>query len=350
MNEPYRLRYTNQAVGVFLLLILALLLVLSILVLRAGDYFVEKDLFWIEIPQEDIRDLYKGAEVMILGERAGTIESIRYVDASDMVRVNLSIDPKMSKQIYSDSIVRQDRKFGLGSPILMIRRGMAAGDSRQPLPPGSALTNYEGELDRVDKITRQVETVSESIRLIQEQLDPTLLSVTAASDQLKSTLSGNAEPALSETERAADSFFRTNEELRPKASETLDSIQVATETLQQEISELTDRVANSADSVRNAADSITQTSEDTNREIAETLASLRRAAEEVRKLAVQTQDLVRVARGEAEDLPGTTERFNETVSDTQDMVGEIRNHWLLRNSRGSSQTLSPGTRGGSVRP
>ena len=128
MNDPYRLRYTNQAVGVFLLVILFLLLAFSVLVLRAGDYFVEKDRYWIDIPQEDIRDLYKGAEVMILGERAGEIESIRYIDATDKVRVNLSIDPNMSDQIFADSIVRQDRKFGLGTPILMIRRGETDGD------------------------------------------------------------------------------------------------------------------------------------------------------------------------------------------------------------------------------
>lgn len=75
MSDPYRLRYTNQAVGVFLLVILLLLIGLSVLVLRAGDYFVEQDHYWIEVPQEDIRDLYKGTEVMILGERAGEIDA-----------------------------------------------------------------------------------------------------------------------------------------------------------------------------------------------------------------------------------------------------------------------------------
>lgn len=354
MNDPYRLRYTNQAVGIFLLVILMVLIALSVLVLRAGDYFVEMDRYWIEIPQSDIRDLYKGAEVMILGERAGEIESIRYVDATDKVRVNLAIDPDMSDEIYVDSIVRQDRKFGLGTPILMIRRGETYGGARQHLPPGNPLRNYEGESDRLDKVAKQVETVSESIRLIQEQLDPTLLSMTAASDQVRMTLVDSAEPTMAESQKAAASFYETSEALRPKTIETLDSIQSSTRTLEQRISELTERVAESADSVRSAADSVARTSDDTNRDIAETLASLREAATEVERLAVQTQDLVRVVRGEANELPGTTERFNETVDDTQDMVNEIRNHWLLRNSRGgggsSPSGRTPGTRGGAVRP
>ena len=345
MSDPYRLRYTNQAVGVFLLLILLFLIALSVLVLRAGDYFVEKDHYWIEVPQEDIRDLYKGTEVMILGERAGEIDSIRYSDTTDMVRLNLSIDPKMSSQIFVDSVVRQDRKFGLGTPILMIRRGVTGGAERTRLLPGSALQNYEGESDRLDAVANQVETVSESIRLMQEQLEPTLLSMTAASDQLRSTLATSTEPALNETRKAASSFLETNETLRPKSVETLDSVQQATQVMQDKVTALTRDISKSADSVRLAADSVARTSEETNQDLARTLASFREVAEQVRRLAIQTQELVSVIRSEANDLPGTTERLNETVSDTQDLVGEIRGHWLLRNSRDPSQR-----RGGSVRP
>lgn len=354
MNDSYRLRYTNQAVGVFLLIVLLFLIALSVLVLRAGDYFVEKDHYWVEIPQEDIRDLYKGADVMILGERAGEIASIRYVDATDKVRVNLSIDPGMSGQIFTDSIVRQDRKFGLGTPILMIRRGETSRVTRKPLPPGSALQNYEGESDRLDKVANQIATVSESIRLIQEQLDPTLSSITATSEQLQRTLVTSAEQTMAESQRASNSFYETNEALRPKTIETLDMVQSATRTLEEKISELTLQVAESAQNVSQAADSVTETSDDTNRDIALTLSSIRDAADAVQRLAVQTQDLVRVVRREADDLPGTTAQLNETVSDTQELVGEIRNHWLLRNSRSRGRSSSPGMSsgagGGSVRP
>lgn len=345
MSDPYRLRYTNQAVGVFLLVVLLFVIGLSVLVLRAGDYFVEKDHYWIEVPQEDVRDLYKGTEVMILGERAGEIDSIQYADSTDKVRLNLSIDPKMSSQIFVDSVVRQDRKFGLGTPILMIRRGATRGAERTRLLPGSALQNYEGQSDRLEAVANQVATVSEAIRLMQEQLEPTLLSMTAASDQLRTTLATSTEPALQETQKAANSFFETNETLRPKTSETLDSVQQATQVMQDKVTQLTREISESADSVRLAADSVARTSDETNEDLAETLASFRKTAEQVQRLAIQTQELVRVIRSEANHLPGTTERLNETVGDTQDLVGEIRGHWLLRNSRDANPP-----RGGSVRP
>jgi|SRR6056297_1401253 len=369
MNEPYRLRYTNQAVGFFLLVVLLFLIVLSVLVLRAGDYFVRRDRYWIEISQEEIGDLYKGAEVMILGERAGQIESIRYVDDSDKVRVNLIIEPEMSDQIFKDSVVRQERKFGLGSPILVIRRSGPKEAERQPLPTGSLLQNYQGENDRLDQMTREVESVSLAIRLIQEQLEPTLTSITAATDKLRLTLDDSADPALKETKQAASSFYETNETVRPKTLETLDAIRSATANLETKIVGLTDDVSavvrddvrdtladvrESTESVRTTADAIAQTSQDVNRDIAESLVTLRDAAVEVQKLAVQTQDLVRVIRGEADQFPGTTERVNETITDTQNMVGEIRSHWLLRRystqGQPSSQISPSGVRGSGVRP
>ena len=43
MNEPYRLRYTNQIVGAFLLVFLIFLFALSLLVFRVSDRFGRKD-------------------------------------------------------------------------------------------------------------------------------------------------------------------------------------------------------------------------------------------------------------------------------------------------------------------
>jgi len=369
VNEPYRLRYTNQLVGWFLLAMLAFLIVASILVLRAGDYFVKQDPYWIEVPQEEIGDMHKGAEVMILGERAGQIESIRYINGTNRVRVNLAIDPKMSGEIFQDSVVRQERKFGVGSPILVIRRATMKSDQSNPLTPGNQLVNFQGESDRLDQMAREVESVSTSIRLIQERLDPTLTSVAAATEKLKSTLGETADPALRETEKAASSFYETNEALRPKTQETLDVIQSATSNLEGKVVGLTDQlselvetdvrdtltdVRRSTDSVRVAADTLTKTSVDVNEDVVKTLATLRDAAEQVQALAVQTQQLVRVLQGEADQLPGTTERVNETVGDAQELVGEIRSHWLLRRysnqGRPSSQVSPSAVRGGAVRP
>ncbi|TWU65545.1 MlaD family protein [Crateriforma conspicua] len=369
MNEPYRLRYANQAVGFFLLLILILMVALAFLVLRAGNYFVEQDSYYLNIKQNEIGDLHKGADVMILGERAGSIESIRYVDSTNLVRVNLSVRPEMSRQIFTDSIVSQERRFGLGNPVLVIRRSDDPDDDRMPLPPGSELENYVGEADAIDLMTREVELVSQSIQMIEQQLRPTLESIAGATDKLQDTLKATADPALVQSRQAAESFYQTSETVRPQTLETMRTVQDAAANLENKVAGLTDQVSDlvegditealdqvqvSSRSVRDASNAVAQTAESVNEDMAVTLDTLRGAAEQVQKLAVQTQELVAVLQDEAQDLPGTTRRVNDTVSDTQDLVEEIRSHWLLRrysNQGKPSVQISPSNvrAGGSLR-
>ncbi len=98
MNEPYRLRYTNQIVGAFLVIVLLFVIVLLAVLLRAGNFLADQQNYWIEASQNDIGDLRKGAEVVILGERAGTVTDIQYVAQGDRVRVDLGIDPSSTRR------------------------------------------------------------------------------------------------------------------------------------------------------------------------------------------------------------------------------------------------------------
>lgn len=365
MNEPYRLRYTNQIVGAFLLVLL--LFVLTLLLILSGGYFRESDRYWLEVTQEDVNNLQKHAEVMILGERVGEVENIRYIDGSDAIRIDLKMDPKKDVEILSNAIVKIERKFGFGTPVLMIRRG--SGDEEvDPLPSGSQLLNFQGEDDRIDSTAREVESISRSVRLAQEKADPTMESIGSASERIEHAVDAAVVPAMQSTQIAADSFKQTNEEVRPEALLTLSKLQMTTQNLDTRVNQLSEKiekildedmrdtlgkVRDSTDDVSDAADSVNQTSEKASTEISETLAQLQKAAEQFEKLAVEAREVVRIVKGEANDLPGTVGDINDTVDDTQNLVGEIRDHWLLRRYNrqpSASPPVSPSAiRGGSVR-
>lgn len=368
MNEPYRLRYTNQIVGAFLVIVLLFVILLLAVLLRAGNFLADHQRYWIEIDQDEIGDLHKGAEVTILGERAGTVEDIRYVAQTDQVRVDLHIDPAMGDEIFADSFVQMERKFGVGAPILVIRRG--SNDQRQPtrLASGSRLKIVQSESDRVDQMARELESASESIRLIQQQLSPTLSDISDSADRFNGSLDDSVDPAFARFGQASDSIYNTSEAVRPETLETLQAVQSATENLESRVATLTEKietlvendmrdtlveVRQSSDDISTAAKTVDQTTQDVNQDVAKTLETLREAAEQVQQLAIDTSDLIRVVRKEANDLPGTTKRVNDTVSDAQDMVGEIRSHWLLRrySTQGKPTTqVSPSSiRGGSAR-
>jgi len=345
MNEPYRLRYTNQIVGVFLMIVLLLVIALLVVLLHARNLLTEQDNYWIEISQAQVSDLNRGSEVMILGERAGMVEEVHYIEQSDQVRVNLSIDAQWSDQIFEDSFIDLEHKFGLGTPILVIRRGGSGDRPPVPLGPGNQLVNFRGEIDRVEQMSQELESASKSIRLIQQQLSPTLTDISSAANRFSGSLEKTVDPAFSQTIKASASLYQTSEEIRPETLETLQAIRAATKNLESRFETLTENVQKlvekdmretlvevreSTDDISAAAKSVNQTSQDVNKDVADTLLTLRDAVDQVHKLAVDTQNLVRVLRREADDLPGTTARINNTANDAQELVGEIRSHWLLR--------------------
>lgn len=361
MNEPYRLRYTNQIVGIFLLVLLLFGIVLSLFLLRAGDYIAAKNRYWVEISQDDVADLHRGAGIMMLGELAGEVDDIRYIEGTNRIRVDLKIDASRGDEIFEDSELILDRRYGVGAAVLALRRGSRGVDAPVVLPTNSQIRKFSGETDRVDQMASEVETVSDSIQQIQQKLD----SVAA---RFECTLDESADPAFDKITRASDSFYETNETLRPDVLETSQTIRAATKSLESRMVDLTQKidmlferdmrdtlaeVRESSDDFSDAAKSVNQTSEEVNQDISRTLVDMRVAIEQVRALAEESREVIQIVRQEADELPGTTERFNDTVDDTQDLVGEVRSHWLLRrysNQPGPTQPVSPSAvRGGSIR-
>ena len=345
MTEPYRLRYTNQLVGGFLLLILMLAIGFSVILLRVGDYFVQKYPYWTEISQQAATDLERGAEVLILGQYAGNVTRIGYVPGSDQVRIDFEIDAQMTGQVFTDSYVTLERQFGVGKPFITVRRGAPNGQPMVPLQPESRLRSLEGDSDRFDQVTRQIESVSESIRLIQQQLDPVLSDMRETAERFQGTLNNAVDPTLTQVNETAVSVKRTSDDVRPEMLDSLRSLRSTSETLETKIVQLVDQdlqstladVSRSTQELTVAARSVSTTSDAVNQDMSATLLEIRQAAQQVQQLALETRNLVRVVRAEADDLPGTTARINDTVSEAQDLVGEIRGHWLLRRYSKKSQ-------------
>ncbi|TWU04901.1 MlaD family protein [Stieleria varia] len=361
MNEPIRLRYANHIVGVFLMVVFLIGCVVSVrLFTRLA---VKKDRFYIELPEETASQLRTGAEVIILGETVGEVESLQYVDDTELVRVELGIETKRSDQITTDSEVELDRKFGVGAPVVRIRRNRLPGSTEpaKQIPPGSTIHRFRGDDDRIDSMAISVETAGSSIdvtaKKINESFDKTI------------------DPAFKTSETAFDSILATSEAIRPQAVDAFAQVQQSTQILEAKVTQLTERVdklvdqevrqtiaeikrsalsaTQAAEGVQQLASGIDQKSDRTAQDVAQTLAKLRETAEMIQRLTQETRSVVRIVRGEAEQLPGTTERINDTVSDTQDLVGDINDHWLLRRSQNDkkpTQQLSPSAvRSGGVR-
>jgi len=361
MNEPVRLRYANQIVGVFLLLVLVLSCLVSVrLFTRLA---VKKDRFYIDVAENVASQLRTGTEVIILGETVGEVAELSYVDGSNLVRVALGVDARRSELITTESEVELERKYGVGPPVVRIGRSRSANDDEpvRRIPPGGRITRFRQDEDQVQNMADSVETASGSVN--------------DAAREVTKSLQETVQPAFTASERSFDSVRETSEALRPEAIETLAQLRTTTTNLEAELSKLTQRVdqlvegdiretiqrindsaiaaTEAAESVRDLSLSLDQKSEVTADDVASTLQTLRDTASRIQQLTEETREVIRIVRSEAGELPGTTARVNDTVNEASDLVETINDHWLLRRyqqRKSPSRQVPPSSvRGGGVR-
>lgn len=408
MNQSIRLRYANIIVGLFTLGVLFLMVVLIALAFRRGEY----QTYEFFVTEREAGDLFQGAEVWMLGERAGSVTSLTYVGQSNRVRIEIAIKLSLVDQMKNVE-VHLERKFGVGTPLLRIRRRNATStdetssitpigfgpptlmrpivfrpdplfpepmqQSAAPAPSdaarkpssrpsqdqnadadrdadrddvitldvGNGDMTFVGENDRLSDISTQVKRVADSVNAIRDRALPTLDNISESSRDVSS---------------ASKSFRDASEQLRPETSQTLRKIRSAADDFQNDIETVTgtinevveNEIRTAVDQVRQsaiatskasqqaetaaqqaalAAASVNETSVQTGQQIETTLSDLRETSSEIRRLVRETLEVVRIVRDEAEDLPGTTERVSDAVGDTQDLVEQIQDHWLLRKGR-----------------
>ena len=361
MNEPVRLRYANQIVGLFLLLVLILCCVVSVrLFTRIA---VKKDRFYIDVSEDVASQLRTGTEVIILGETVGEVAELNYVDGGNLVRIALAIDSRRSDLITSESEVELERKYGVGPPVVRIGRAQAGEveEPVRPILPGGMIPKFRQDEDQVQNMADSVQTASGSVN--------------NAAVEVTKSLQETVQPAFSASQRSFDSVRETSEALRPEAIETLAQLRTTTKNLESELTQLTRRVdelvdgdvrdtierinasaiaaTEAAESVRELSQSLDRKSSTTAEDVAHTLQTLRETALQIQRLTEETRQVVRVVRGEADELPGTTARVNDTVNEASDLVETINDHWLLRRyqrQRAPSQQVPPSSvRGGGGR-
>ncbi len=351
MNEPYRLRYANQIVGGFLLVLCVSTIAIGIAVTRVSRILVKPDRFLVNLNEDDSTALQVGTEVIQLGKRIGQVEGLEYAESNGMITVTLAIDPAYSKQITSGTELSLERKFGLGAAFIKVRRTNNDLGQARPLPSGSLIQNFRGEIDRVEKMSDDFHGVADSVQSVQREMSPALKSIDLAAKKMETSFENSFDPAFDQGKKAFESVENTSEAFRLDAIDTLNQLQSTTMNLDAKISELIASANASASAATIASESVTNTStsintksDQLNREISETLKFMRDAVTSVQRLSEETRELVRVLHGEAEELPGTTEQIRNTAQDTEHLVREIRSHWLLRGARqdaGPTGQISP---------
>ena len=236
MNEPIRLRYVNQLVGAFILLIVALLLVGTVIVVRQQEIFVPEYEIFAFVAETELKGLGKGTEVLVLGRQAGEIDDIRYFDGErdgKNVRVSMKIKETFRDKIFTDSVAHLKRRLaGAGEAYLEITRGPrhqtvlpTRGDLKvvsEP-EPASELARVTG---MIDDIRGYFEDVRNSMVDAFDRFGTAADTFNASNEQLQGVLTELEDfaPRLTPLAEKSETFLESSQEV-------VDALRAETENL-----------------------------------------------------------------------------------------------------------------------
>lgn len=355
MNEAFRLRYVNQIVGVFILLIVFVLLVLLLYLVRAKELFIGSLPYQIITSQEQLDGLRHGTEVLLLGQQVGRIERVHYTNGGSDVAILLLIKETVADQIFVDSRVAVRRKFGVGEPYLEILRGPKSSQSLRPAVPGEpALIRY------FEPAQDQLEELATRLRNVETAMVPALKDVSAASQTADRELKESAAPMMRDVSQAAQTFDAAVQNLDQKAGETLAKVNQSADNLDVNVRRITASVDKiQADSgrtfqnFRNTSQAFRESVDNFENTSVSAFSQLDRTAKEMQTAVGEAREVIGALRSETRDLPGTTARVNEAVGGAQEVIEALRSHWLLRryvDQDRATEQLSPSSIQGGIFP
>lgn len=282
MNKPFKFRYVNEIVGVFVLVVVAALLVGIILAGRAQEWFVPVHNLTLDFPEEGSLGLQKGAEVQILGTTVGAVQKIRVRDDGRMTG-RITVKGDFIRFVRADSKALVKKKFGI------------AGDAFVELTQGRGA---ERDMDlplMASKDTEITEIAQDILKRLQETTVPAIEEYTALAADLRSTngplmkLLANLEQITAGLERGEGSAGQL---LRDPA-------------LANEVQRILAQVN-------------------------EALAEVKKILADVKTTTAQLPPAAATVGREVEDLPGMVLQTQETLREAERLIEGIQQHWLIR--------------------
>jgi phospholipid/cholesterol/gamma-HCH transport system substrate-binding protein len=160
--QQTKFRYTNEAVGLFVMMALLIFIAGLIYSGRVSEWFNPGETLRVLLPDDGLSGLTKGSTVEILGTKAGEVRDI-VINPSEKIYADVRIDREMALFVRSDSKATIRRMFGIaGDAYLEITRGFG-----KPLDWKFAVINAVSD-------RKPTETVGELIDEIRAKVFPVI--------------------------------------------------------------------------------------------------------------------------------------------------------------------------------
>ncbi len=324
-------RYANEAVGILVVVSLVLFIAAALQSGRVREWLDPGVLLRVLLPASGLQGLAEGAQVEVLGTRAGQVQSI-VIDPEQQFYAEVRLDRDLIPFVRRDSKVIIRKQFGVaGASYMEITRGtgepldweyavLSASTEGAPQETvGELLEELRSRLYPViDDSQRAISAVASLTEELQRPDGP-LLGLLASLDTLTGSLARGEGPvgAILTDQAMAQNIREMMERLNRdlvRVGPLLGELQSTTSNLTaisgsiadqtQELPALSARV----ESVLNSVDSV--------------LADLRQTTPELPKIA-------RDASATTGTLPGLLLQTEQVALELEGLLSQLRGHWLL---------------------
>jgi phospholipid/cholesterol/gamma-HCH transport system substrate-binding protein len=345
--QQEKFRYTNEAVGLFVLVTLLIFVIGLIYSGRVREWFSPGNSLRIVLPDDGLSGLAKGSKVEILGTTAGEVRDI-LIDPNQTMHADVKIDSDMAVFVRSDSKATIRKTFGIaGDAYIEITRGFG-----QPLDWEYAVIEAVSDRNPTDTVGELIDEIRAKVFPVIEEAQTAIRALARVAEDLQDPEKGvqqllaNINSITARIDSGEGSVGRLLTE--DKLVRDLESLTGRLDALSQQLSPM---VAGLNTTAQNAASFSTRMNAQSD-DIPEITRSLRATLQNAEKVL---GDLGQTSRrlpgitesvGEAADqVPAMTLQIQQVLIEVERLLKQLQAHWLLggnaRNPGGGGGRLSP---------
>jgi phospholipid/cholesterol/gamma-HCH transport system substrate-binding protein len=305
-----RLRYADELVGVLVILALALFVGIAVQAGVLSQWFQTTYVLRIVLPEQGSAGLAPGADVEMLGTRAGEVRRV-VISPSEQMYAEVVVEDQVRPFIRHDSVAVIRKRFGVaGAAYVDISRGKGAVLNWE-LPVIQGVT----ERDPTESIGTMIDQVREKVFPILDDLAHTSHGVADLIDGIKrgqgdigrlltdDTLVAGAESAVGSVQ---DSLAKLDPIMANLQGASLDIAQLAKNLKGHE----------------SAVPALLQ-------RLDRLLASLQGVMQDLTKATQRLPQIARNVEGASANLPSLLTQTQQTVHDLDVLIAQLRTSWLL---------------------
>ena len=340
MKETLRqakFRYTNETVGLFVLITLLIFVAGLIYSGQIRKWFNPGETLKVVLPDEGLFGLAEGSTVEILGTKAGEIRDI-VINPDQKIHANVRIDSDMAVFIRSDSKATIRKTFGIaGDAYLEITRGKGA-----PLDWEYAVLTVASDRKTSDTLAELIDELRAKVLPVVDDAHKAILMLTAVAKDLQDPDKG-VQQLLANLSSIADRIDRGEGAIGRLLTE---------DKLIRDLEALVARMGPIFDDLKKTIQNVSEFSKEFDietggipeitRNLKKTLASMEMVMKDLRQATPQLPEIVKNVGDTTDAVPILVLQVQQVMAELERLIQQLQSHWLL--GGGSGQPPQTATR------